>query len=335
MKFWMDIVNSPHVLFFKPLIEELNSRGHSVSITAREYAQTTGLLDKFQLPYTLIGAHAGTKITRKVIDVYKRGTKLRAYAKDKDFAMALTFNSPSLALAAKILRIPSMVFMDYEHQPLNHLTFRLCDKVVTPACFPDEFLIKYGAIHKTFKFDGLKEQLYLSDFQPDQDFLNSLNIDKNKIIVVARPPATMALYHRFENDLFYDVIKYILKNKEVIMIVMPRSENQRFSLMSINESNLIIPEEVLDGRDLMCCSDIVISAGGTMNREAAILGIPAYTVFKGNMGAVDKYLIDLGRIVPIENLNDVKKIYIQKNLKKDTLINTNLTTNLVDLILNS
>lgn len=72
-----------------------------------------------------------------------------------------------------------------------------------------------------------------------------------------------------------------------------------------------------------------------MNREAAILGIPAYTVFKGNMGAVDKYLIDLGRIVPIENLNDVKKIYIQKNLKKDTLINTNLTTNLVDFILNS
>jgi predicted glycosyltransferase len=332
MKIWIDIVNSPHVLFFKPIIEELKQKGHSIDVTAREYAQTTGLLHEFQLPYTLIGAHAGAQLSKKIFDVFKRGVKLCTYARNKKFDLALTFNSPSMALAAKILRIPSMVFMDYEHQPLNHLTFRLCDKVVTPEIFPNESLKKLGAIKKTLKYDGLKEQVYLSDFNPSPDFLDGIGLDKNKIIITARPPATMALYHRFENDLFYEVIKHLLNNKDVLIIAIPRSEEQRTTLTALSKSNLIVLDKPVDGRNLLYYSDMVVSAGGTMNREAAVLGTPAYTVFKGKIGAVDKYLMDLGRIISIETFDDLKKIKTGKINQKNLLINAKLKSELMNLI---
>jgi len=335
MNIWIDVVNSPHVLFFRPIVEELNRRGHSASITAREYAQTTGLLDRFRIQYTLIGAHAGAKITKKIIDVFKRGAQLRTYAKDKSFDLAITFNSPSLALAAKMLRIPSIIFMDYEYQPLNHLTFRLCDKVVTPTFFPDKALSRFGALNKTIKFDGLKEQVYLSDFRPEQGFLHSLDIDENKIIVTTRPPATMALYHRFEHDFFYEVVKHLLRNKDVIVIAVPRSEEQRETLQSLELPNLIIPEKALDGRNLLFYSDIVVSAGGTMNREAAVLGTPAYTVFKGRIGAVDQYLIDQGRITPIHSYDGVAKVRIEKKDRRSVLADKTLTSHITDLILHS
>ena len=306
-----------------------------MSITAREYAQTTGLLDEFNIHYTLIGAHAGAKITRKIIDVFKRGDKLKIYAKDRKFDLAITFNSPSLALAAKILRIPSIVFMDYEYQPLNHLTFRLCDKVVTPTFFPDEALSRFGALNKTIKYDGLKEQVYLSDFKPERGFLRSLNIDEKKIIVTTRPPATMALYHRFEHDFFYEVVKHLLRNEDVIVIAVPRSEEQREALKSLELPNLIIPEKALDGRNLLYYSDIVVSAGGTMNREAAVLGTPAYTLFKGRIGAVDQYLIDQGRITPIHSYDGVAKVRIEKKGKQSVLAHKSLTAHITDLILRS
>ncbi len=332
MKIWIDIVNSPHVLFFRPIIEELNSRGNLVSITAREYAQTTGLLDEFSMPYTLIGAHAGAKITKKIIDVFKRGTQLKTYAKNREFDLALTFNSPSLALAAKILRIPSMVFMDYEYQPLNHLTFRLCDKVVTPAVFPDDALSKYGASHKVIKYDGLKEQVYLSDFEPQHNVLDHLDIDSEKIIVIARPPATMALYHQFENAFFYEIVKYLIKKKDVVVIALPRSGAQRETLKSLESSRLVIPEKAVDGRSLVYYSDIVLSAGGTMNREAAVLGVPAYTAFIGKIGAVDKYLINLGRIKLIKNFEDIEKIPLRKKEKKNVLKDHSITQQILKYI---
>lgn len=334
MKIWIDIVNSPHVLFFKPIIEELTKRGHSVSITAREYAQTTGLLDEFKMPYTLIGAHAGAKLSKKLIGVLRRSSQLVSYSKNRRFDLALTFNSASLVVAAAIQRIASMVFMDYEYQPLNHLTFRLTDKVVIPQCFPDEALTKFNAVEKAVKYEGLKEQVYLSDFRTYENPLQELNIDSSKVVVIARPPATMALYHRFENDLFYDVIEHLLKDKKITMIAFPRSKEQKMFLESFGYTSLFIPPKPVDNRSLLHHTDLVISAGGTMNREAGVMGVPAYTVFKGMIGAADRYLIDLGRIIPINSKEDISKIAVRKIEHNNSLVNTNVKRTLINIILN-
>lgn len=285
------------------------------------------------MPYTLIGAHAGAKLSRKLLEVIKRSTKLIRYAKNKKFDLALTFNSASLVTAATFLRIRSMVFMDYEFQPLNHLTFRLCDKVVTPLCFPDRALIKFNALEKVIRYEGLKEEVYLADYTCCNNPLEQLNVNNEKVIVVVRPPATMALYHRFANDLFYETVQYILNNDNTEMIAFPRSEEQRKIFQSFGDSKLIIPPKAVDGRDILHHADLVLSAGGTMNREAGVLGVPAYTVFKGKIGAADKSLIAMGRIVPIRSRGDFDKISIQKAKQKISLANSNVRTTLINIIL--
>ncbi|MEO0106761.1 MAG: DUF354 domain-containing protein [candidate division WOR-3 bacterium] len=330
MKFWIDIVNSPHVLFFTPIIERLRKQGHSVLITAREYAQTVPLLNNFNMSHTLIGAHAGANIGRKFLDVLVRSQSLYEYIKDKKIDRALTFNSPSLVLAARFMGLPSFVFMDYEYQPLNHLTFRFASKVIVPTYFPVASLSRFGAINKAVKYPGLKEQVYLSDFKPDPNFLNSMGIDKNKVIITARPPATMALYHQFENDLFYEALKYLVEHNNVIVLVIPRSLAQRRILMEMKYSNLIVIDNAVDGRNLIYYSDLVLSAGGTMNREAAILGTPAYTVFKGKPGAVDRYLMEQNRIVAISSQGEFGNIKIEKK----TFINPFVNSELINFIIN-
>ncbi len=332
MKIWVDIVNSPHVLFFQPIIKALERDGHGISITARAYAQTIGMLDELGMDYVEIGAHAGARITDKAIDLFSRTVRLLSYARAGNFDLALTFNSASLVLAARILRIPSMVFMDYEYQPLNHFTFRLCDRVITPLIFPRRMLQKYGAIQKTRTFSGLKEQLYISKTRYQTDLLKKLSIDQRRIIVTVRPPATMALYHHFENEFFYSVITHILKNKNVVVIGLPRDDTQKNLLLSLGEENIHVPDDAVDGRQLLQCTDIMISAGGTMNREAAVLGIPAYSVFRGEVGAVDQYLISLGRMIPLRHRGDLAKMRIRKTRKRTPLFNKKVLDEIISLI---
>lgn len=332
MNVWIDIVNSPHVLFFGPLIKALEKNGHRVCITAREYAQTIGMLDELGMGYVKIGAHAGAVLTKKIADLFLRSIRLISYARTRHFDIALTFNSASLVLAARILRVRSVVFMDYEYQPLNHLTFRLCDRVITPACFPDAMLKKFGALHKTWKFDGLKEQVYLSNTACSTDMLKRLSIDPRKIIVTVRPPATMAMYHQFENEFFYMVIAHVLKNNDVHMIGLPRNDTQKNLLQSLGAENLHVLDAAVDGRQLLQYTDIMISAGGTMNREAAVLGIPAYSVFRGEVGAADRYLIQQGRIIPVHRQEDIKKIRIVRVKKRKVLRNEKVQEQLVEMI---
>jgi predicted glycosyltransferase len=332
MKVWIDIVNSPHVLFFQPIINALDRNSNIVSITTRAYAQTIGMLDELGMDYVEIGAHAGARLTDKISNLFSRTIRLHSYARTRNFDLALTFNSASLVLAARILRIPSVVIMDYEYQPLNHFTFRICDRVITPEIFPRRMLQKYGAIHKTRTFSGFKEQLYLSKSLHQTGLLKELSINPRRIVVTVRPPATMALYHHFENEFFYTVIAHILKNRNVAVIGLPRDNTQKNLLLSLGAENMHIPDDAVDGRQLLQCTDIMISAGGTMNREAAILGIPTYSVFKGKIGAVDRHLIERGRIIPVLNHDDIQKIELKKGNKQKTLHNETIQNQIVEII---
>ncbi len=332
-RIWIDMVKPHQTFFFRPVIEELESRGHSVHITATGSADVTRLLDDLPVAYTSIGSHLRTWPTRSVTDVFKRSAQLKRYARHRRFDLALVFNSPSLALAAKVLHIPSMVFMDYEYEPLNQLMLRLSDKLIVPSFFPDEFLLKFGASGKAIKYNGFKEQVYLSDFQPQKDVLRTLKIDDNKIIVTARPPNGNALYQRFANSFFSRILEYLLEDDRVRVIAIPYSEEQERLLASIRTPNLIVAAKQLDRRNLLYYSDILVSAGGTMNHEAAVLGIPTYTLFTDKIGAVDRHLINLGRMTPIESIDDVRKIQLVKTPNKDILTNRRLTTELVHYIL--
>ncbi|UCC13001.1 MAG: DUF354 domain-containing protein, partial [candidate division WOR-3 bacterium] len=215
----------------------------------------------------------------------------------------------------------------------NHFTFRLCDRVITPEIFPRSMLKKYGAVRKFRTFNGLKEQLYLSKSQYHTDLLKELSIDPRRIIVTVRPPATMALYHHFENEFFYTVITHILKNKNVAVIGLPRDNKQKNLLLSLGAENMHVPDDAVDGRQLLQCTDIMISAGGTMNREAAVLGIPVYSVFRGEVGAVDQYLISLGRMIPLRHQDDLAKIHIRKTRTRKPLFNKGVLDEILVLVM--
>lgn len=334
MKVWIDIVNSPHVLFFQPIIKRLKKQGHKVLITSRNAAQTVELLGLFDIVHKVIGLHCGKSRMKRIGDFPKRTRALIKFAHKNKPGLAVSLSSPWQAAAARFLKIPSMVIMDYEYQPANHLSFRLADRVMVPEVFDNVLLRRYGANPvKVIRYTGLKEQVYLSDFVPDSKFFDKINIDRSKVVVTVRPPATMTLYHHFENPFFERILNHILNNDLTTVVVLPRSLEQKRRLHRINNPNLLIPDKALDGRNLLYYSDLVISAGGTMNREAVVLGVPVYTIFKGKMAGVDKYLINIGKMMDFVRNPDLNLIKLEKKKRLEPLINKELLPEIVDKIL--
>src|SRR5215831_8796245 len=274
MRIWIDLANSPHVPFFHALVPEFTARGHSFEITARDFAQTVALAEAAGMMAHVLGGHGGGSITGKAGNLVGRAAALRKWARDRGFDMAVSHNSYAQIAAAAALGIKTVTLMDYEYQPANHLAFRLAGRVIVPHTFPAAELRKYGAsLRKVKRYDGIKEDVYLADFRPDPTFtetLRKLNIASDDVLVVARPPAREALYHRFENELFDHLITRLITQATVKMILLPRSEAQRKEYETAG--NLIIPRQALDGANLIAAADLVVSAGGTMNREAAALG---------------------------------------------------------------
>ena len=310
MRIWIDLANSPHVLFFRPIIAELHRRGHDTIITSRHFAQTKTLADHFELDHTPIGGHAGSQGLSASLMVNLQRARLQLkHLAGQSIDLAVSHNAYAQAIAARWQRIPLVTAMDYEHQRGNHLPFRVARLVIVPEAFPDASLKRYGA-RQTFKYAGLKEQIYLSDFVADPTYRNQFDIPEDKILVLLRPPATWALYHKgVENELFYQILQDLGQRQDVFMVCLVRIPDQRGAIEALNLTNIWIPDEALDGPNLIAASDLVISAGGTMNREAAVLGVPVYTVFAGLLGGVDHALIQQNRLKVLE-------VVIQLHIKK-------------------
>ncbi|MGA1791495.1 MAG: DUF354 domain-containing protein [bacterium] len=335
MKIWIDLANSPQVLFFRPIIPELERQGHTVTITTRYFAQTVGLADRFHLPHTTIAEHGGRHISHIGLALLKRTWKMLKYAKGRGFQLAMSHNSYAQAMAAKLLGIPIATSMDYEHQPANHICFRLARRVVVPECFPDEALERFGAKeHKVGRYHGLKEEIYLSDFKPQSGYPASLGISSEKIIVVLRPPGTWALYHHFENPLFDQVLEHVAKNSDTLLVFLPRIPSQGRAVKSLGYPNILVPETALDGPNLLYYADLVISGGGTMNREAAVLGTPTYSLFRGKLAAADRHLMELGRMRHIDSAEDIASIPVCRKTSSQRMMDSNhLVKEVVQLML--
>jgi uncharacterized protein len=337
MRIWIDLANSPHVPFFRALIPEFTARGHRVEFTARNFAQTVELAMNAGLTPHVIGGHGGRSIAGKAGNLVGRATALRKWARARGFDLALSHNSYAQIAAAAALGIKSVTMMDYEHQPANHLAFRLASRVIVPRAFPAAELKKYGAsMRKVKRYDGTKEDVYLADFVPDPLFgktLQRFGIASEDVLVVARPPARGALYHRFDNVLFDELLLRLSARDEARTILLPRSETQRADYETQRLPNVIIPREALDGANLIAAADLVISAGGTMNREAASLGVPTASIFAGKWAAIDEELMREGRMQRIRSIDDVKSFPIQKKPATRPRAATGVRSEIVKLIL--
>jgi predicted glycosyltransferase len=337
MRIWIDLANSPHVPFFHALIPEFTARGHQVELTARDFAQTVELATKAGMMAHVIGGHGGGSITGKAGNLVGRAAALRRWARDRGIDLAVSHNSYAQIAAATALGIKTVTLMDYEHQPANHLAFRLASRVIVPRAFPAAELRKYGAsMRKIKRYEGMKEDVYLADFNPDPSFpetLRKLGVTSEDVLVVARPPAREALYHRFENELFDEFLTSLSSRSDVKIIMLPRTDAQRADYEERKFPNVIAPREVLDGANLIAFADLVISAGGTMNREAAALGVPAASVYAGKWAAIDEELVKDGRLIRISSREDIQSFEIIKKRRRDPRHVTAVKREIANLIL--
>ena len=377
MRLWIDLANSPHVPFFRALIDRFKAEGHEIEITARDFAETVPLANAANLSVEVVGVHGGRPISAKASNLVNRAWSLAGWARKRKFDLAISHNSYSQILAAAALRLKSVTLMDYEYQPANHLAFRLTSKIIVPTSFPAKRLRRYGANpQKVRRYHGTKEDVYLADFQQDPSFasqLSSLGIAPNNVLVLMRPPAYDALYHRFQNSLFDEALQRLLADANVRVVLLPRSDAQRahygnlgslvvgaqvlgpqsFSPAAATEfasgatnldqqagmpavpayANLIIPPSPLDGANLIAASDLVISAGGTINREAAALGVPVASVYAGKWAAVDEQLVKEGRLKRLSKVRDIESLIVAKKQNLNPRRSRGVIDEVVSLIL--
>ncbi len=302
---------SAHPVVLRPVINRLRDRGHEVHITARDYAQTLGLLQLQGLDYIAVGRHAGASRPRKVLALAQRTTKLYRWARSGDFDLAVAHGSNDLALAAALAGIPAVNMFDYEFAvQQHHIGCRLARRVITPDAIPPSRLARFGAKgEKLLQYPGLKEEYYLADFKPDTTILERLGIDPGRVVVVVRPPPDVSLYHRKSNPLFPSVLDYLGHRDDVQAVVLPRTEAQRQHVRALALPSVVITEGAVDAQSLIAYSDLVVSAGGSMNREAVALGVPVYTTYGGRLGGVDESLIKNVRLRP---LSDARALELTK-----------------------
>jgi uncharacterized protein len=292
MRVWIDVANSPHVALVEPLVNALRQRGDEVLLTARDHAQTVQLARRRWPEVRVVGGSSPSGRLKKALSIGARASALRGFARTERPDVAFSHGSYAQIVAARSARIPAVTMMDYEHQPANHLSFRLARRVIVPEAFPAEALGRFGAGKgKVVRYPGFKEQLYLEGFEPDAAVLDELGLDQSRVIAVFRPPPEGALYHRGANERFDEVLAAARRQQDIQVVLLPRTREQ-----AERYADGVFIAEAVDGSSLLALADVLVGAGGTMNRESAILGTPTYTVFGAKLAAVDRELMDKGRL---------------------------------------
>ena len=319
MRVWIDLTNTPHVLFFEQTIKELRRQGHDVLVTARRFAYTVELAKERIPQAVVVGQGSKKSIVGKIGSLAGRSAALVGMARSFRPDVAVSHGSVDQAIAAKVLRIPAMSMVDYEFQPANHLTFRLAQRLLLPEAFDEQVIARRGGAGKTARYSCLKEEAYLAAFVPDPTLVQQLGIEGHDgPIVTLRPAPSGALYHRGANPFFDRLIARLEAMDDVITLVLPRHRNDISDLLAHFASDRVrILAEPVDGPSLVWASDLVISGGGTMNREAVALGVPVYTLFAGEMGSVDRRLIARGVLKTLTTDTEVDALEVTRRVRAD------------------
>ncbi|MBD0317081.1 MAG: DUF354 domain-containing protein [Thermoleophilia bacterium] len=312
MRIWVDLTNTAHVLVLRPLVELLEGEGHEVEVTARPLSHTVELLDDWGRPYTILGRHGGAARFGKARAAFGRIAQLLAFARHRQFDRALAHGSTDLPPACRVLGIPNTTMFDYEWATVqHHVICRLATRVLVPDTIPLARLARYGARPpKLVRYAGLKEEYYLADFEPRATVLAELGVDPAAVIAVVRTAPSYALYlSGSENPLLPRVLARLAGEERTQTVVLARTPEQRAAIRALGLPRVTVPERAIDGRSLVALADLLVSAGGTMNREAAVLGTPVYSIFEGRLGAVDERLAREGRL---QLLRDPAQIRVEK-----------------------
>ncbi len=315
-KIWIDLENTPHIPFFKPIIRELEERGYTVVLTARDAFQVCELADKFGLPYKKIGRHYGKNRLLKIWGLAWRTLQLLGFVLKERPVMGLNHGARAQIVICNLFRIPTVMIMDYEHSKTPPLV-RPRWEIVPEVLLSENLHAK--SKERIRKYRGIKEDVYAPEFKPDTTLGRQLNLCDKDVIVTVRPPATEAHYHNPESEKFFvEFMERMMKTPDVKAVLLPRNKAQEAHIRKtwptwFEGEKVVVPKQAVDGLNLLWHSDLVVSGGGTMNREAAALGIPVYSIFRGKSGAVDRHLQKEGKMVLIETSADVQnKILLQR-----------------------
>jgi uncharacterized protein len=311
MRVWADCTAAAHPLVLRPIVERLRGQGHEVEITTREYGQTVGILERLGLEHTVVGRHAGGSMVRKGSALASRSAQLTRWARPKRFDLSVAHGSVDLAVVSTTLRIPSAQMQDYEHAGLQRkLAWKAARRVLVPDAIPVAAMVEAGAAEdKLVRYPGLKEDYYLADFEPSPSVLSDLGLPElgissdrmdDRVLVVVRPPPETSEYHA-QNDLYEGVLDRLNAAESAVAVLIPRTDEQRVEAVARANPRLIVPQNAIDAQSLIGYADLVVSAGGTMNREAVALGTPVRTIFTGELGAVDAKLMDQGLLLPLDD----------------------------------
>jgi predicted glycosyltransferase len=306
VRVWVDLTNAPHAVTLAPLVRELERRGDVVLVTARDYGQTVDLAERLGLEPVVVGHHGGSGRAGKAQAAAGRVAALLRWAREARPDVAFGHGSTDQPMVARLLGIPATTMLDYEWATLQHgLNCRLTARTLAPEAIPASRLARLGARGaKLVRYPGLKEEYALADFEPDPTVADGLRGDR-PLLAVLRPPAELALYHRFSNPLFAQVLERLAARDDVATVVLPRTADQGRGIERLALPGVTVPAGALDGPSLIAFADVVISAGGTMNREAVVLGTPVYTTFAGRLGGVDEQLLAQGRMRRLVSAGDI------------------------------
>jgi uncharacterized protein len=311
MKVWVDLSNSPHPLLFAPIAERLEGLGHRVRITARDNAQTVELARQRWEDVEVIGGPSAGGRAPKGSALLNRIRQLASWARGERPDVALSHNSYAQIVAARATGVHTVTAMDYEHQPANHLAFRLAHTVLLPEALATSAVRRQGVTARKLRlYPGLKEEIYLGDFEPDREVLAAAGVERgpDDVVVIARTPPSGALYHRSDNPLFVEALRQVMSAPGARCVVLARRPDQREAILALSLPNVVVPEGALDARSLMHSSDLILGAGGTMTREGALLGVPTASLFAGRTPAVDRWLEEQGALLRVRAAADLPAV---------------------------
>jgi predicted glycosyltransferase len=309
VRIWVDLTNTAHVLVLRPLVDILEGDGHEVEITARPLSHTLELLDDWGHEYTALGSYGGVSRAGKARAAAGRVVEMLRFGRGRGFDAALAHGSTDLPMACRVLRVPGSTMFDYEWAALQHnVNCRLANRVLVPDAIPAERLRRYGAgPPKLIRYPGLKEEYYMADFEPDPGVLDQLGVDRDLPLAVIRTAPSYALYlGGSETPLLPRVLEHVVNNQGAQAVVLARTPEQRDEIRKLGLERVIVPDRAVDGRSLVAFADVLVSAGGTMNREAAVLGTPVWSIFEGKLGAVDEMLTREGRLKFLHDPAEIK-----------------------------
>ncbi|MBA3365448.1 MAG: DUF354 domain-containing protein [Actinobacteria bacterium] len=311
MRVWIDLTNTAHVLVLRPLVELLEVNGHEVTLTARPLSHTLELLDDWGHEYTTLGHYGGAGRLGKARSAATRLAQLVRFGRSRRFDCGLAHGSTDLPAAGRVLRVPNTTMFDYEWASLqHHANCRLAQRVLVPDAIPADRLDRYGARPpKLVRYPGLKEEYYLADFEPDGAVLDHLEVNPSRVLCVVRTAPSYALYLAgSENPLLPRVLRRLSESGIAETIVLARTDEQRRAVEALELPGVTVPARVVDGRSLVALADLLISAGGTMNREAAVLGTPVWSIFEGKLGAIDELLVHEGRLRLLQDPAEIEPV---------------------------